>query len=72
MEILCYGLQNGNAKDTIMLANEILFEEKKMSLKDVGEWFQNYDHGGMFKRGKKGLIKPQVIAVQQFLTDNGF
>lgn len=55
-----------------MLANEILFEEKKMSLKDVGEWFQNYDHGGMFKRGKKGLIKPQVIAVQQFLSDNGF
>jgi hypothetical protein len=55
-----------------MLANEILFEEKKMSLKDVGEWFQSYDHGGMFKRGKKGLIKPQVIAVQQFLSDNGF
>jgi len=55
-----------------MLANEILFEEKKMSLKDVGEWFQTYDHGGMFKRGKKGLIKPQVIAVQQFLSDNGF
>ena len=55
-----------------MLANEILFEEKKMSLKDVGEWFQNYDHGGMFKRGRKGLIKPQVIAVQQFLSDNGF
>lgn len=55
-----------------MLANEILFEEKKMSLKDVGEWFQNYDHGGMFKRGKKGLIKPQVIAVQQFLSDNDF
>ena len=55
-----------------MLANEILFEEKKMSLKDVGEWFQNYDHGGMFKRGRKGLIKPQVIAVQQFLSDNDF
>lgn len=55
-----------------MLANEILFEEKKMSLKDVGEWFQTYDHGGMFKRGKKGLIKSQVKAVQQFLSDNGF
>ena len=55
-----------------MLTNEILFEEKKMSLIDVGEWFQNYDHGGMFKRGRKGLIKPQVKAVQQFLTDNGF
>jgi len=55
-----------------MLANEILFEEKKMSIEDVGEWFQTYDHGGMFKRGKKGLIKPQVIAVQQFLSDNGF
>jgi len=55
-----------------MLANEILFEEKKMSLKDVGEWFQSYDHGGMFKQGKKGLIKPQVIAVQQFLSDNDF
>ena len=55
-----------------MLVSEILKEEKKMSLKDVGKWFQNYDHGGMFKQGKKGLIKPQVIAVQQFLSDNGF